>query len=67
MGDAEWLACDRYKPPEGEVVETWSNGGHRQKLKRVGFRWLLPDGSDYEYRPSTHTPTHWRPITPPSA
>lgn len=55
-----WIHCDDELPPEGEVVETKvddaSGCRNKQKLKRQGRMWFLPDGWMYVY----YTPTHWR-------
>lgn len=44
-----WNRTDKVLPPEGKVVQTLSDGGIEQPLKRVGQLWFFPDGSMYVY------------------
>lgn len=44
-----WKKTDRELPPEGQVVDTLSDGGVQQPLKRLGQLWFQPDGSMYVY------------------
>lgn len=52
----EWIPCDRELPPDGTVVDTLSEGGVEQPLKRCQRLWFVPDGSMYVY----YTPVAWR-------
>lgn len=54
-----WIRCDVELPPENEVVETMSEGGLVQMLKRLGRLWWTPNDSMYVY----YTPVAWRRIT----
>jgi hypothetical protein len=54
-------------PPEDVVVMTmiYDQDGRRNErpLKRKGTLWFQPDNSSYVY----YTPTHWTPLSAPSA
>lgn len=51
-----WKYTSHELPGEGVVVETASEGGLHQLLKRKGKLWFYPDGSMYVY----YTPVAWR-------
>lgn len=51
-----WTLTENELPPEGVVVETISESGQQQKLKRQGRLWFFPDASMYVY----YTPRMWR-------
>lgn len=59
MNLIEWTRTDKALPPEGQVVETISEGGVQQKLRRVGDLWFFPEGDMYVY----YNITFWRPLT----
>lgn len=59
----QWTPCTSNLPPDDVVVDTISEGGIQQHLKRSGRLWFVPDGTMYAY----YTPTHWRFITPPTS
>lgn len=50
-----WNQTKDVLPPESQVVDTLSEGGTQQTLKRVGNLWFFPDGSMYVY----YTPKYW--------
>lgn len=54
----EWNQTESSTPPDGVVVDTLSDGGLQQTLKRSGNLWFFPDGSMYVY----YTPKYWRPL-----
>lgn len=54
--DYGWHLTTAALPPDGEVVETLSEGGIQTTLKRSGSLWFAPDGSMYVY----YTPQFWR-------
>lgn len=45
----QWHNTKDQLPPEGRIVDTISEGGLGQKLKRQGKLWFFPDGSMYVY------------------
>lgn len=56
-----WNQTDNKLPPEGVVVDTISEGGQSQRLKREGRLWFVPDGEMYVY----YTPKFWRELETP--
>lgn len=51
----QWTLVENELPPEGVEVDTLSDGGQQQTLKRIGRLWHFPDGSMYVY----YTPKFW--------
>lgn len=58
--DRNWTPTRDYLPPEHVVVETMTENGAVNDLKRIGRLWFLPDGSMYVY----YTPVLWRQPNP---
>ena len=56
MSDTVWNLVSDSLPDEGVIVETISEGGIQQSLKRVGGLWFFPDSSMYVY----YTPKFWK-------
>lgn len=54
----DWVFCEDELPPEGRVVETRSEHGLIQSLKRQGPLWFTPEGTMYVY----YTPIAWKDI-----
>ncbi|CAH5460360.1 TPA: hypothetical protein N0X70_001557 [Enterobacter roggenkampii] len=52
----EWKHTKHILPPEGILVDTISQGGMEQKLKRQGNLWFVKSGDMYVY----YTPEKWR-------
>lgn len=53
---ANWNQTAQVLPKEGVVVDTLSDNGLEQKLKREGKLWFHSDGSMYVY----YTPKFWK-------
>jgi hypothetical protein len=56
MSERDWTPTRDRLPQEHVVVETMTESGAVNTLKRVGRLWFLPDGSMYVY----YTPVLWR-------
>ena len=52
----DWKATERYKPPQGIVVETMNSGGNVQNLIFKDNLWWFSDMSMYVY----YVPIFWR-------
>lgn len=52
----KWKLTRQELPPEGVLVDTISQGGMEQKLKRQGNLWFVKSGDVYVY----YTPEKWR-------
>lgn len=51
-----WKHTRKELPPEGILVDTISQGGMEQKLKRQGNLWFVKSGDMHVY----YTPEKWR-------
>lgn len=56
MRDLTWHPVSESLPAEGVLVDTISDGGTEQSLRRKGRLWFYPDMSMYVY----YTPKFWR-------
>ena len=52
----KWRCTQQELPPDGVLVDTISQGGMEQKLKRKGALWFVREGDIYVY----YTPVKWR-------
>ncbi|HCR2010153.1 TPA: hypothetical protein ONC52_001975 [Enterobacter asburiae] len=52
----KWKQTRQELQPEGILVDTISQGGMEQKLKRQGNLWFVKSGDMYVY----YTPEKWR-------
>lgn len=59
MNLIEWIRTDKALPPDGQVVETISEGGVQQKLRHIGEDWFFPEGD----LAVSYNITFWRPLT----
>lgn len=54
--DGNWIPVTSGLPPENQVVQTISDGGLQQDLKRRGSLYFFPDDSMYVY----YRVAYWR-------